>query len=158
MPRLAKLPVSRIARPARPQRSTRQLDATLRALWADARHPTAERVYQAVRAEMPSVSRGTVYRNLHKLLDLGQARLVHVGERAARYDGRLDGHDHFACTRCGLVVDVEQGGGRRESVRGRVAGHRVEGRTLTYFGTCRGCEASVAEGRARAAARGRVSG
>ena len=49
-------------------RATRQLDATLRVLLGSDQHPTAEQVLHAVRAELPAVSRGTVYRNLAKLV------------------------------------------------------------------------------------------
>lgn len=150
---------SRSAASAR-QRSTRQLDATLRVLFESREHPTAEQVYRAVRAELPGIGRGTVYRNLQKLLDAGRARLVHVHDRAARYDGRLDAHDHFVCTSCALVIDVETRDGRAPRPRVRVAGHRVEGRTLTYFGTCRACDAVSrgAAGRHRPVRRTRASG
>jgi len=135
-------------RPAAPEiirrRTTRQLDATVRVLAASVAHPTAEQVLDGVRREVPAVGRGTVYRILGKLVADGHARVVHGSGRAARYDARLDAHDHFVCTRCTLVADVEQHGARRSPVRARVGGHRVEGRTLTYFGVCRSCEGGAA--------------
>jgi Fe2+ or Zn2+ uptake regulation protein len=146
--------VRRVAgsRPGRPRatgrrRTTRQVDATLRALAASFAHPTAEQVLDAVRRELPSIGRGTVYRNLSKLVTDGNARIVHGNGRAARFDARLDVHDHFVCTRCTLVADVERCFERQPRARARVAGHRVESRTLTYFGVCR-----TGEGGARAAA------
>lgn len=126
--------------PAVRRRTTRQLDATLRVLATTDRHPTAEQVFEAVRSELPATSRGTVYRNLSKLVAVGRARIVHGHGRAARYDARLDPHDHFVCTRCRLVVDVERRREPRLRREARVAGHRVEGRLLTYFGVCRTCE------------------
>jgi len=124
---------------ARP-RATRQLEATLRVLESSQQHPSAEQIFHAVRAELPAVSRGTVYRNLGKLLAAERVRLVHVHDRSARYDARLDPHDHFVCTRCTMLLDVERGQVKVGSGRTRVRGHRVEGRTLTYFGVCRECE------------------
>ncbi|HEY8517166.1 MAG TPA: transcriptional repressor [Candidatus Binatia bacterium] len=131
--------------PVTRQRATRQLDATLRVLSASREHPTAEEVYRAVCRELPGVGRGTVYRNLQKLLAAGRARLVHVHDRAARYDARLDPHDHFVCTRCAMVIDVERGREAEPPTRTRVAGHRVEGRTVTYFGACNACEGNVVQ-------------
>jgi Fe2+ or Zn2+ uptake regulation protein len=128
-----------LAAAARP-RATRQLDATLRALTESSDHPSAERLFDIVRAELPAVSRGTVYRNLGKLVAAERVRVVHVHGRCSRFDARLDPHDHFVCTRCALLIDVERGDGVTKRVRGRVRGHRVDGRTLTYFGVCRGCE------------------
>lgn len=122
------------------QRATRQLDATYRVLAASDQHPTAEQVYRAVHEEIPGVGRGTVYRNLAKLLASGRVRLVHVHDRCARYDARLDAHDHFVCTRCTMLLDVECGPRQVPAGRSRLRGHRVEGRTLTYFGICRSCE------------------
>lgn len=121
-------------------RSTRQLDATFRVLAASSAHPTAEQVYRSVRGEMPAVGRGTVYRNLGKLLGEGRVRLVHVHDRSARYDARLDPHDHFLCRSCAMLVDVERGHGSEGRGAARVRGHRVEGRTVTYYGMCRTCE------------------
>lgn len=129
---------SRRAVPVR-RRATRQLDATLRVLVESSAHPTVEQVYRAVRAELPAISRGTVYRNLGKLVASERVRLVQVHDRSARYDARLDPHDHFLCTRCSLLLDVEHGAAPVAKRRARVRGHRVEGRTLTYFGECRGC-------------------
>ena len=59
------------------------------------------------------------------------------------YDARLDPHDHFVCTRCTMLVDVECGPRPTPARRGRLRGHRVEGRTLTYYGICRSCEAQA---------------
>jgi Fe2+ or Zn2+ uptake regulation protein len=121
-------------------RATRQLGATLRVLVGSAEHPTAEQIYHAVRAELPAVSRATVYRNLGKLVAAERVRLLHVHDRCARYDGRLDPHDHFVCMRCTTLLDVERGQAKVRSGHARVRGHRVDGRTLTYFGVCRACE------------------
>lgn len=128
--------------PAARPRSTRQLDATFAVLLRSREHPTAEQLFHAVRREMPAISRGTVYRNLGKLLWAQRVRVVHVHDRCARYDARLDPHDHFLCTRCTMLLDVESTPAEPQRRRrpGRVRGHRVEGRTLTYFGVCRGCE------------------
>jgi len=133
------------------RRTTRQVDATWRALAASVAHPTAEQVLGAVQRELPATSRGTVYRNLGKLVADERARVVHGSGRAARVDARLDAHDHFVCTQCTLVADVERPVERRRRAARRVAGHRVDGRMLTYYGVCRGCEVS------RPAARGRAT-
>ena len=123
------------------RRMTRQLDATYRALCQASDHPSSEQVFESVRVELPEISLGTVYRNLQKLVSEGRAQVVQVSNRSARYDGRVDRHDHFVCSRCQVVIDVCASSafpGRRR----RVAGHRVGSHTLTYFGVCRDCEAA----------------
>ena len=129
------------------QRSTRQLDATLAVLAASDRHPSAEQVFALVRAQIPAVSRGTVYRNLGKLIATRRARIVHVHDRVARYDARLDPHDHYLCTRCAMLLDVEHRQPPAGNAQRRVRGHRIEARALTYLGTCRSCESAATKGR-----------
>ena len=45
-------------------------------------HPTADEVYQSMKDEYPSISRATVYRNLNKMSDNGQALKVRVSSGA----------------------------------------------------------------------------
>ncbi len=121
-------------------RQTRQLDATFRALRDATDHPTAEQVLTRVRSWLPKVSRGTVYRNLGKLVGDGRVQLVPV-DRAARYDARLDAHDHFVCRVCGAVLDVPlRAAGENPPLT--LDGHIIEAIERTYHGCCRTCAAS----------------
>ncbi|MGN0077024.1 MAG: transcriptional repressor, partial [Parafannyhessea sp.] len=56
--------------PAR--RNTRQRQMVLDEVRSRCDHPTAEQIYEAVRARDPRVSQATVYRNLHLLAQEGQ--------------------------------------------------------------------------------------
>ncbi len=71
-------------------------------------HPTAEEIYQGVRALMPRISLATVYKALEAMVAVGlAARLSPVaGDLAARYDARRDPHYHFRCLRTGAVHDL----------------------------------------------------
>lgn len=67
-------------------------------------HPTADILYHELRNIMPSVSLGTVYRNLNQLADCGQ--ILRIGTKGSeRYDVALHPHDHIQCTVCGGVFD-----------------------------------------------------
>ncbi len=68
-------------------------------------HPTADWIYLQVREEIPGISLATVYRNLKQLLDAGHLKAVQDG-RQLRYDGNLERHDHFHCSRCGRLTDI----------------------------------------------------
>src|SRR5262249_30412663 len=93
----------------------------------------------------PSVSRGTVYRNLQKLVDGGEALQLQLTERGARYDGRTDDHDHFVCSDCGFVTDVEQNPSLTTRRVPGAKGLRVQRVAVTYFGRCWQCSASGEE-------------
>ena len=126
-------------------RATRQLEATVRALRASDRHPTAEQVYREVLERLPSVSLGTVYRNLRKLVDDGRALAITVCGQPARFDGRAGPHDHFLCLRCDRLVDVEATAASPELPM-LPGGHRVADRRVVYRGTCASCAAGARAG------------
>jgi Fe2+ or Zn2+ uptake regulation protein len=71
-------------------------------------HPTAEEVFQSVRAEIPKISLATVYKALEALVAVGVATRLTPGDGAdsARYDARRDDHYHFRCLRTGEVHDL----------------------------------------------------
>lgn len=70
-------------------------------------HPTASEVYDAVRRYIPSVSLGTVYRNLNALsLDGEIARIDTGNDKSARFDANVCAHTHFTCKRCGAIYDT----------------------------------------------------
>lgn len=70
-------------------------------------HATAEEVYNEIVKTQPSISRGTVYRNLNQLAENGDLRKVEVPNGADRFDHRSFNHYHTKCVICGKVFDVE---------------------------------------------------
>jgi Fe2+ or Zn2+ uptake regulation protein len=71
-------------------------------------HPTAEDIYQSVRAAMPQISLATVYKALEAWVALGVATKLTSGDGStrSRYDARRDLHYHFRCLRTGSVHDL----------------------------------------------------
>ena len=68
-------------------------------------HISAEEVFDSARTVMPSISFGTVYRNLGKLCDEGIIREVPVTKGAARYERMQIAHGHLICVKCSRIVD-----------------------------------------------------
>lgn len=87
------------------RRNTRQRKLVLDAVLASYDHPTADDVYQAVRAQDDKISRGTVYRNLNLLADEGTILSIKT-PGGCRFDRTVKPHAHVICTSCGSVVDV----------------------------------------------------
>ena len=77
-----------------------------RALEHAAQHPTAEDLYDEVRAELPTLSLGTVYKTLAELVELGEVQTVETGDGRAHYDPNTAPHAHSICRQCGLLEDV----------------------------------------------------
>ena len=121
-------------------RMTESRKAILTALGGTRAHPTADEVYAMVRAELPKVSLGTVYRNLDLLAKQGLIRMLATAGEQRRYDGMLEDHHHIRCEVCGRVDDINLEDTERLDeplVDGR--GYEVHGYTLCFTGVCREC-------------------
>lgn len=107
-------------------------------------HPTAQELYEAVRRRCPRISLGTVYRNLDLLVREGHARRLDYWQGQARYDGRLEEHQHVHCESCGRIGDVDlPGESWRSLVPARVDGFEITHCRLEFSGLCANCSAVV---------------
>lgn len=86
---------------------THQRLEIFRAVASSEHHPSAEAVYKAVQAAMPTVSLDTVYRTLWLLTDLGLLSTLGPRQDSARFDANLEQHHHYRCMRCDLIRDFE---------------------------------------------------
>ena len=68
-------------------------------------HPTAEKIFERVQKENPSISLGTVYKTLETLISAGLVNKVHTDEGNMRYDANLDYHNHIYCTNTKEIFD-----------------------------------------------------
>lgn len=86
---------------------SRQRESIKEFLMTRTDHPTADTVYENMKMIYPSISLGTVYRNLSLLSDIGEIQKLGSFGGADRFDGRTEPHCHFICTSCGCVQDLE---------------------------------------------------
>ena len=70
-------------------------------------HMNAEEVYAEARHVMPSISLGTVYRNLASLSSAGRIRRVEIPDGPDRFDKLLRPHGNCICSKCGAVRDID---------------------------------------------------
>lgn len=70
-------------------------------------HPTAERIYEAIHINNPSISLGTVYKNLDILLAKQLIKKVNSPEGSMRYDANLGIHHHIYCDNTQEIIDFE---------------------------------------------------
>lgn len=127
-------------------RYSRQRELIYDIVCASREHPTAEMVYAALKPSHPSLSLGTVYRNLHLLADEG--RLVQMPFPVERFDGELHDHGHFCCEKCGRVTDVDLPGGELLDAQARSQlDCDVSRHTVVFYGVCAQCaQCAQAEG------------
>ena len=117
------------------QRYSKQREMIFEYLKNTTAHPTAETVYNDLKAQSPQLSLATVYRNLNLLVEMGKAVKLDTGENVDRFDANTDNHYHFVCTCCHKVSDIFDG--ILEDIVGD--GFSVEGHKLFIYGKCACC-------------------
>ncbi len=120
------------------KRYSRQRELIYQALLHTDAHPTADMVYQWLKADNPNLSLGTVYRNLNLLANEGI--ITRMAFPVERYDADTRPHSHFRCDCCGAVYDMELPYLR--ALDDQAAGtspHHIEGHELIFHGRCVRC-------------------
>lgn len=87
-------------------RYSHQRERIFRAVVESCEHPTANMVYEQLKADMPRLSLGTVYRNLNQLADAGRLKKIPLADGSCRFDKTKEAHSHIVCEVCGGVADV----------------------------------------------------
>src|SRR6187401_438276 len=86
---------------------TKQREVVLDVIRAAEEHLTANEVFAAAKAKLPSISFATVYNSLRYLKEAGHIAEIVFGNGASRFDGMTHRHDHAICTKCSKLVDIE---------------------------------------------------
>ena len=120
-------------------RMTRQREVVLEELSKVRSHPKADEIYQMVRKKLPHISFGTVYRNLKLLKELGFVRELTFGKNFSRFEATIDEHQHFTCTKCGKVLDIDEPLSVTPDVEVNGHGLKVEEFRLEFYGKCEEC-------------------
>lgn len=122
------------------RRETKQRQAILETLRRSRSHPTADSIYEEVRKVIPSISKGTVYRNLKILHEEGQISELNLSGLVTRYEGNGNDHYHFRCEKCGKVIDLDEPVDHELDRRiSEKTGLSVTHHQLEFRGLCREC-------------------
>lgn len=124
-------------------RNTQQRRAILDYLRNTVSHPRAEDIYVSLKSNFPSLSFGTVYRNLRILSEIGEIQELRYGNSASRFDGNTTNHPHFTCEICGNVFDIEEEFVKLDKVIfSGVKNFVIKSYRLELFGSCLHCKNS----------------
>jgi Fe2+ or Zn2+ uptake regulation protein len=72
-------------------------------------HPSADDVWQHVKAVLPMVSRATVYNTLQLFTDKGLLKQLVLAEGKVVFDPRVEPHHHFVDDETGAIADIPWG-------------------------------------------------
>ncbi len=122
------------------RRRSKQREVILNLLKQTKSHPSAEWVYAEVKKEIPSISLGTVYRNIKLLQVMREVSEISCEGDEGRFDGNTGLHYHITCQSCGTIRDVE--GIVLKSLEDKVAattGFKITTHCMGFKGICPEC-------------------
>ncbi len=70
-------------------------------------HLTADAIYFEAKKLKPSISVGTVYRNLSQMVEKKMIGCIKGADGAAKYDKSPISHPHGQCRKCGSLFDIK---------------------------------------------------
>ena len=111
-----------------------------KALIQSKEHPSAEAVYQKVKKTLSSISLDTVNRTLLTLSEIGAAFVIEGSGDPKRFDGNMEGHQHFKCVQCRRVIDFYHPPFENIKVPASISRkHKVLRKTVYLEGVCDMC-------------------
>jgi len=117
-----------------------QRDRILQVLQNNGIHPTADWIYQQLKDEIPTLSLGTVYRNLKVLIEQGLVQRIPLGSDQDRFEAKIDPHYHLVCEACGKVMDFNMPLYSEINKQAqKLSGFHVSRHRIDFFGICEEC-------------------
>jgi Fe2+ or Zn2+ uptake regulation protein len=101
-------------------------------------HFRAEKIFKAIKKEIPTISLTTVYNTLDIFRKKGLIRPLFITGKEVHYDRDTSSHFHFFCEKCGRIInlDTEYDGFEKENI----GGNKIK-EVYGYFkGVCKDCK------------------
>lgn len=89
------------------KRHSKKRQSIIECIKGSKEHPSAEWVYNKLKPKHPSLSLGTVYRNIRELEREGIISSVGIIGDKERFDGNGKEHFHVVCSKCGKIIDID---------------------------------------------------
>lgn len=122
-------------------RNTIQKQVILNAVRELKNHPTSEEVYNYIKPNFPSISLGTVYRNLNLLSENNEICKLSIIDDAVRFDHIVDNHYHFQCKKCGSLKDISmEYQDKLNSLASKSNGMDIDSHSIVFSGMCYDCK------------------
>src|SRR3954469_19768439 len=105
-------------------------------------HPTPELIYEQVRQRIPSISLGTVYKNVKTFLDSGVLKEVTLHHGSLRLEANMAPHHHLVCSSCKAIFDIEERAVKPVQLPKTElpAGFSINQYRVEFVGVCKKCQ------------------
>ena len=105
-------------------------------------HPTPDLIYEQVRKRIPSISLGTVYKNVKTFLDSGVLKEVTLHHGSLRLESNMTAHHHLVCSSCKAIFDIDESAVKPIQLPARElpAGFSIKQCRVEFVGECKSCQ------------------
>ena len=108
-------------------------------------HPTASDLYDILSKVDNTIGKSTIYRNLNQMVDNGDIKIITTHNGAKRYDGDMEDHDHFICSKCGRVLDLGNDTSNDTTPIEKKYKFKIVNKNTIYEGICENCLKNILE-------------
>ena len=121
---------------------THQRQVIYEAIVDSREHPTPELIYEQVRQRIPSISLGTIYKNVKTFLDFGVLKEVTLHHGSLRLESNMTPHHHLVCSSCKAIFDIDESAVEPVQLpkAGLPAGFSIRQCRVEFVGVCKGCQ------------------
>ncbi len=107
-------------------------------------HPTPELIYEQVRRRIPSISLGTVYKNVKTFLDTGVLKEVTLHHGSLRLESNMTPHHHLVCSSCKAIFDIDESAVEPVHLpkSALLKGFSIDQYRVEFVGECKKCRAA----------------
>jgi Fur family peroxide stress response transcriptional regulator len=105
-------------------------------------HPTPELIYEQVRQRIPSISLGTIYKNVKTFLEWGVLKEVTLHHGSLRLESNMTPHHHLVCSSCKAIFDIEESAVEPVQLpKSKLpAGFSIKQCRVEFVGVCKSCQ------------------
>lgn len=100
-------------------------------------HPNVDAIYTALKDELPTLSKTTVYNTLNILVDAELVKQFNYKDNEAQYDLITKEHGHFICEQCGELYDFDFTIG--ECADKSLSEFMIKSKEVYFRGICKDC-------------------
>jgi Fur family peroxide stress response transcriptional regulator len=103
-------------------------------------HPSVDDIYQALKNELPTLSKTTVYNVLKVFLEHNMVTTLSLDSKELKYEVNHQPHAHFQCMHCGDITDLPFIDVDYQNIHQK--GMIVQSHDLLIKGICQACSQS----------------
>jgi len=119
-------------------KSTHQRVAILQFI-EKAGHIDIETLLEKLKVNYPTMSQGTLYRNLHDLKEKGILLEVKTTQQRQKYEIKKEPHIHLECEKCGRLDDFKISTTALKSSVEVNSGYKINSANVLFSGLCQNC-------------------